>query len=68
MQCDLDSSIPEWIVEYPPTHRVFTDLGLDTSCAGKSLQYVCRQQGLSPPAVLERLHQAIVGDGETEQR
>lgn len=68
MQCDLSSSIPEWMVEYPQTSRVFSDLELDTSCAGKSLQYVCLQQGLSPPAVLERLHQAIVGVDDTEER
>ena len=59
MNCDLDSSIPEWIIEYPETTGVFSDLGFDIGCAGKSLRYVCIHQGLSPPEVLERLHAAI---------
>ncbi|QDV41460.1 hypothetical protein Enr13x_12990 [Stieleria neptunia] len=59
MNCDLDSSIPEWIIEHPETTGVFGDLRLDISCAGKSLRYVCVHQGLSPPEVLERLRQAI---------
>ncbi len=53
------TSIPEWIIEYPETNAVFDELGLDTSCAGKSLQYVCHHRGLSPQAVLLRLQQAI---------
>ncbi|GAA5510170.1 hypothetical protein [Novipirellula caenicola] len=57
------TSIPEWIIEHPETHAVFDELGLDTSCAGKSLQYVCHHRGLSPQAVLLRLQQ-VVGQGE----
>ncbi|WP_236622144.1 DUF542 domain-containing protein [Novipirellula maiorica] len=53
------TSIPEWIIEHPETTGVFQELGLDTSCAGKSLQYVCHHHGLSPQAVLARLHQVI---------
>ncbi|TWU22029.1 hypothetical protein Pla52o_30770 [Novipirellula galeiformis] len=56
------TSIPEWIIEYPETTRVFNELGLDTSCAGKSLQYVCHHQGLSPPMVLARLRQLITSE------
>ncbi|QDV66783.1 hypothetical protein Poly24_04710 [Rosistilla carotiformis] len=59
MNCDLQSSIPEWIIEHPETTRVFSDLGLDTSCAGKSLQYVCQHQGLHPATVLQSLADAI---------
>ncbi|WP_372723684.1 hypothetical protein [Novipirellula sp.] len=57
------TSIPEWIIEYPETNAVFDELGLDTSCAGKSLQYVCHHRGLSPQAVLLRL-QHVIGQGE----
>ncbi len=59
MECDLDTSIPEWIIEHPETTAVFGELGLDISCAGKSLAYVCHQQDLSPTAVLARLQAAI---------
>ncbi|MFG0261766.1 MAG: DUF542 domain-containing protein [Novipirellula sp. JB048] len=56
------TSIPEWIIEYPGTTRIFNELGLDTSCAGKSLEYVCHHQGLNPMAVLSRLQQVIEGE------
>lgn len=59
MDCDLYTSIPEWVIEHPETSAVFAAFGLDTSCGGKSLEYLCHHQGLSPPAVLERLHQVI---------
>ncbi|MFG0265051.1 MAG: hypothetical protein ACF8AM_07835 [Rhodopirellula sp. JB055] len=59
MICDLDSSIPEWMVEHPETEHVFNECKLDTSCAGKSLRYVCIQAGFSPPEILQRLKTAI---------
>ena len=34
---------------------VFARYGLDTSCGGKSLDYVCRQAGVDPEQVLEEL-------------
>ncbi|PAY15904.1 hypothetical protein CKO51_29500 [Rhodopirellula sp. SM50] len=67
MNCDLESSIPEWIIEHPETTGVFGDLGLDISCAGKSLRYVCVHQGLSPPEVLERLRAAIAGSSSIDR-
>lgn len=59
MDCDLDSSIPDWIIEHPETQPVFEQLNFDTSCGGKSLWFVCQHAGLSPPAVLEQLRQII---------
>ncbi len=67
MNCDLDCTIPEWIIEHPETTRVFSDLGLDIGCAGKSLRYVCVHQGLSPPEVLERLRTAIATTRSVDQ-
>lgn len=55
MVCDLDSTIPDWMIEYPASTRVFDELELDVSCGGKSLRYVCCQQGLDPDLVLDRL-------------
>ncbi len=63
MQCDLDTSIPDWIIEHPTTTTLFSELGLDISCAGKSLEYVCHQNGLNPTAVLDRLR-AIIARGK----
>ncbi|MAT15013.1 MAG: hypothetical protein CMJ46_07060 [Planctomyces sp.] len=59
MKCELHDSLPDWIIEYPETQTVFRELGLDESCGGKSLEYLCRQQGLVPEDVLHRLQQVI---------
>ncbi|MCO8123890.1 DUF542 domain-containing protein [Stieleria sp. TO1_6] len=59
MHCDLDTSLPDWIIDYPETTRIFSELGMDCSCAGKSLQYVCHQHGLNPADILQRLKQAV---------
>lgn len=56
---DLDTSIPDWIIDYPQTAKVFDALRIDASCQGKSLEYVCQQHGLVPERVLQRLLQAI---------
>ncbi|MCA9146382.1 MAG: DUF542 domain-containing protein [Planctomycetales bacterium] len=55
MDRDLATSVPDWIIDHPDTAAVFKAMGIDTSCEGKSLEYVCRQQGFDPQDVLERL-------------
>jgi len=32
--CDLDTSVPDWIIEHPETLTVFLDFGIDYSCGG----------------------------------
>lgn len=59
MECDLTTSIPDWIIEYPETTSVFDELELDISCGGKSLEYVAMQQGLDPHDVLDRLRRVV---------
>lgn len=59
MNCGLYSSIPDWIIEYPETMAVFDRLGLDTSCGGKSLEYLCVKQDLSSALVLQQLEATI---------
>jgi regulator of cell morphogenesis and NO signaling len=54
-ECDLDTSVPDWVVEHPETLGVFQELGIDTCCGGKSLGFACRQRGLDAEAVLARL-------------
>jgi regulator of cell morphogenesis and NO signaling len=53
--CDLDTSVPEWIIEHPATLELFQELGIDYSCGGKSLAHACRQEQLDPQTVLTRL-------------
>ncbi len=59
MDCDLDTSLPEWIMEHPETQRVFDALELDTSCGGRSLESVCHRCGLSPQDVLGQLRRVV---------
>jgi regulator of cell morphogenesis and NO signaling len=51
--CDLDTSIPDWVIEHPELLAVFEELGIDSCCGGVSLAYACRRQGLDAQAVLE---------------
>ncbi len=63
--CDLETSVPDWIIEHPDILNVFQELGIDYSCGGKSLEYACQQRGLDPHAVLARLLQRIEGNRDT---
>lgn len=57
MNCGLETSIPDWIIEYPLTSKVFAEFGLDTSCGGRSLEYVCQQRDVGVELILKRLEQ-----------
>jgi len=59
MNCNLHDSIPDWIIEHPETSIVFDRLGLDTSCGGKSLEYICLQNSLDVQDVLRQLKEAL---------
>ena len=54
-ECDLDTSIPDWVIEHPETLTVFQESGIDQSCGGKSLAYACRERGLDAEVVLKKL-------------
>lgn len=54
-ECDLDTSVPDWVIEHPSALAVFQEFGIDYSCGGKSLANVCRQQGLDAQVVLAKL-------------
>jgi len=60
----LESSIVEWVIEYPEVQCVLDSMGIDQSCQGKSLEYVCRQMGLEPHFVLKQL-QDVLQDNST---
>lgn len=57
--CDLDTSVPDWLIDHPETLTVFQELGIDYSCGGKSLAYACRERGLDAPMVLKMLHHCL---------
>jgi regulator of cell morphogenesis and NO signaling len=63
---DLDTSVPDWVIDAPETLAVFQELGIDTCCGGKSLGFACRQRGLDGEAVLALLLRRLEagrGDG-----
>jgi len=57
--CDLDTSVPDWLIDHPETEPVFREFGIDQSCAGKSLRYACQQRGVNPATVLAALYEAV---------
>ena len=56
---DGDSTLPDWLIDVPASAAVFKRYGLDTSCGGKSLDYVCRQAGVDPEVVLRELQELV---------
>jgi iron-sulfur cluster repair protein YtfE (RIC family) len=68
MHCDLDNSVPDWIIDHPETAAVFDQWRIDTSCGGKSLEYLCHQAGLDPHMVLDRLRQAILAPAHSDDQ
>jgi hypothetical protein len=61
MTCDLGSSAPDWLIDYPQTAGVFAKYRLNTSCGGISVHYLCVRLGLNPEEVYEKLLEAARG-------
>ena len=59
LECDLDTPVPDWVIEHPETLAVIQDLGIDYSCAGKSLAYACSQRGIDAKMALAKLLRCI---------
>lgn len=59
MKCDLDSSVPDWIIDHPKTERIFDELEIDKCCQGTSLESHCQKLALNAEEVLARLLSAI---------
>ena len=49
---DLDSSVPDWLIDYPQLLPLFKSLRIDYCCGGKSLRSASEEQGLRPEVVL----------------
>jgi quercetin dioxygenase-like cupin family protein len=56
---DLDSAVPDWVIDHPGSLAIFQELGIDCSCGGKSLGYACRELRLDAGAVLARLARVL---------
>lgn len=63
--CDLDTPVPDWVVDHPETLTVFQELGIDCSCGGKSLAYACRERGLDAAIVLQELSRCLNSGEQT---
>ena len=61
---ELDSSIPDWLIEHPQLLPLFQELGVDYTCGGKSLEAACREKGLSPYDVLRRCNACLDGPAD----
>jgi len=61
--CDLETSVPDWVIEHPESLPVFVKFGIDYCCGGKSLAYACREQGVDARIVLAAVRQALQQSG-----
>jgi regulator of cell morphogenesis and NO signaling len=59
VECDLDTSVVDWVIEHPVTVSVFEQLGMDYCCGGISLDYACTKQGLDAHLVLSMLRNLL---------
>jgi iron-sulfur cluster repair protein YtfE (RIC family) len=64
---DLDSSVPDWLIEHPKLLPLFRELGIDYCCGGKSLDTACRERGLDPRRVLAQCRSQRENDGNLPQ-
>ena len=56
---DLESSVPDRLIEHPELLAIFQELGIDYSCGGKSLARACEERNLSMGNVLLRCQRTI---------
>ena len=56
---DLETSVPDWLIEHPPLYKYFKEWGLEMSCGGKSLETACRERGLNSTEVLARIRSIL---------
>lgn len=58
-EIDLDSSVPDLVIEYPQLLKLFGELGIESTCGGKSLRTACRDRGLNPSAVVSQCEERL---------
>lgn len=59
MECDLETSVPDWLIDHPQLLSLFEELQIDYCCGGKSLEFACQQAGVDPRYVLQRLKSVL---------
>lgn len=60
----LETSVVDWLIDHPEVEPLFQSWGIDTSCAGKSLEWAARQAGIDPHWILSQLDQQLGIDRE----
>ena len=63
--CNLETSVPDWVIDHPRALSYFKELQIDYCCGGKSLEFACREKHLDPHAVLAKLYHLLEGSQET---
>jgi iron-sulfur cluster repair protein YtfE (RIC family) len=58
VQLTIDDPAVDWVIDCPESIAVFEKHGIDYCCGGKSLGYVCEQQGLDLQMVLAEIIEA----------
>lgn len=56
---DLDSSVPDWLIEYPQLLPLFQEWGIEYCCGGKSLRTACLEKNLSLRDVSSQMTQLL---------
>ncbi len=57
---NLNSTLANWVIQYPRTATVFEALGLNYCCEGdETLEQACREQHLDPQQVVVKIEQII---------
>jgi regulator of cell morphogenesis and NO signaling len=64
---DLDTSVPDWVVDYPAVLPVLEELGIDYCCGGKSLRQACLECDLDPAGVWQQLQQTIRREADRQR-
>lgn len=58
-QCNLYSSVPDWVIEHSSLLTSFQELAIDYCCGAKSLHTVCLEMNLKPSEVIQQIQQQL---------
>ncbi len=57
--CDLDTSVPDWLIDHPSLFSLFKELRIDYCCGGKSLESACHEQNLDPVKIHDQVLKSL---------
>ena len=52
---DIAASVVDWVIDYPESAAVFREFGIESCCAGLSLEQACLRARAHPSVVCARL-------------